>query len=121
MSKTNCFLEIDYFSGRPNPKLSISQEDFTACYDEIYRLERAEARALFDGLGFRGFILSGPAAILFIQKTIIRIADNGIEYRKNNQAILAGLFALIRKYDRENDYKPIVEAIKAEYLDQGMK
>lgn len=111
----NFFLEIDYFSGRPNPKIALRQEDFAACCEKIYALETTEPRALFDGLGFRGFILSGPGTTLHIQKNIIKIQANDIQFRKNNPGIITGLFELIYEYDRNKEYEMIVMAIK-EYL-----
>jgi hypothetical protein len=117
MPKMKCYLEIDYFSGRQNPKLEISYGDFEAQCDEIWRLERSSPQSLFDGLGFRGFILSGLAGTIFIQKSIIKINQgNAVEYRKNNPDILSGVFGLVSKYDPENECKTIIEAISKEYL-----
>ena len=118
MPKAKYKLELDCFSGRQNPILEISEEDFATLYQEVLKLEKAAPHALFDGLGFRGFILSDSiATFLFIQKNSIKIELNkSVQYKKNNPDILSKLISLAKKYDEENNYKTIIEKIADEYL-----
>lgn len=118
MENTKYTLELDCFSGRQNPVLKISEKDFTTLYQEIFKLEKTTPHSLFDGLGFRGFILSDAVSIfLFIQKDIIKIELNrGVHYKKCNRDVLSKLISLAKKYDKENIYTAVIEKITDEYL-----
>ena len=118
MQNAKYTLELDYFSGRQNPVLEISEKDFTTLYQEIFKLEKTTPHSLFDGLGFRGFILSDSVStFLFIQKDIIKIELNGVvHYKKSNRNVLSKMISLAKKYDEENIYTAIIEKIADEYL-----
>lgn len=118
MSKANFKLELDFFSGLQNPVLEISEEDFAALCQMILRLEKTTPHPLFDGLGFRGFILSDSiSTFLFIQKNIIKIELNKkVQYRKSSPEVLSKLISIAKKYDKENNYRIIIEKIMDEYF-----
>lgn len=118
MAKTTYKLELDCFSGRPNPKFEIAKEDFAVLYSEIQRLETITPQPLFDGLGFRGFVLSDSfATLISVQQHIIKIAINkSAQYKKNNRAILTRLISLAGKYDEEKAYETLIKKITEEYL-----
>jgi hypothetical protein len=111
-------LEIDCFSGRQNPLLEISEEDFAALYKQVMSLNRSQAGILFDGLGFRGFNISDSMTIfLSLQKNIIMIeSERNVQYRKNDRAVRSKLIALARKYDKKNNYGTLIEQVATEYL-----
>ena len=51
-------IELDIFSGQQNPSFEITKEDFAAFIEDVNNLEKAGPDKLFDGLGFRGIVLS---------------------------------------------------------------
>ncbi len=117
MTTTKYKLEIDCFSGRQNPVFEIAEKDFAALHQDIQRLETTARQPLFDGLGFRGFILSDSiATFISIQKNIIKIEVNkSVQYKTNNQGILSKLIGLARKYDEKKTYATLIEEIAHEY------
>lgn len=118
MSKAKYKLELDCFSGRQNPVFEISEEDFAPLHQDIQRLETTTYQPLFDGLGFRGFILSDSiATFIFIQKNIIKLELNkSVQYKKNNPDILSKLISLAREYDEKKSHEILIEKIADEYL-----
>lgn len=118
MSKTTYKLELDCFSGRQNPVFEITEEDFAALQRDIQKLEATAGQPLYDGLGFRGFILSDTVAtFISIQKNIIKIQlDKDVQYKKNNQHILSRLISVAREYDEEKAYETLIGKIAGEYL-----
>ena len=117
MTTTKYKLEIDCFSGRQNPVFEISEEDFAALHQDIQNLETTARQPLFDGLGFRGFILyDSVAKIISVQKNIIKIELNeSLQYKKNNWAVLSKLIRMARKYDEKKIYETIIDYIENEY------
>jgi|SRR5579863_8484679 len=111
-------LEIDYFSGRQNPLLEISERDFAALYRQVMSLKRSEDSLLFDGLGFRGFKVSdSTSTFLSLQKNIIKVeSDRNVQYRKNDRKTRSKMIALVKKYDHKNNYGTLIEQIVIEYL-----
>jgi hypothetical protein len=75
-------VELDIFSGRPNPTWSLSSADTATLAGMIEKLSRAEPAVLFDGLGYRGFIVTSPtplvgATTIVVQRDIVKLsADN---------------------------------------------
>jgi hypothetical protein len=52
--------ELDIFSGRPNPTWSLNDEQARELLARLKQLTpKASSRALYDGLGYRGFKLTG--------------------------------------------------------------
>ena len=118
MPKANYKLEIDCFSGRPNPVFEIAENDFISLQQDIERLEPAVPEPLFSGLGFRGFILSDSiATVISIQKNIVKIDfRKSVQFKKNKAHILSKLMGLAAGYDKNKSYEQLIEKIAGEYL-----
>ncbi len=53
-------VELDVFSGRPNPTWTLSPEETAALAALLKDLPRSDTPAGEGGLGYRGFIISNP-------------------------------------------------------------
>jgi len=104
-------VELDVFAGRPNPSFPIGKEDFDYIVEEISRLEKSEPVELFDGLGFRGLLLTGERTKLRIQTYLVQKQDENIMFYKSNKALLRKAVAIFNKYDTKQEYKELIEAI----------
>lgn len=75
-------IELDIFSGRPNPTWRMSRADTQTLARMVETLSRSEPKTLFDGLGYRGFIVTSPTPIagattITVQNEIVKLsADN---------------------------------------------
>jgi len=116
--KANYKIELDFFSGVQNPSLEITMEDFTALYGDIITLERAEPNLLFDGLGFRGIILSETnSTFIYVQNKIIKLeTSNNVKYFISNSDIILKAINLFKNYDKANNYKMLIDKVTDEYL-----
>ena len=110
-------IELDFFSGLQNPSFEITKEDFVTLYKEVMKLEKSSSLSLFDGLGFRGVILS-EANTLFIcvQNKVVEVAlpDKKLRFRGNSSIALKAI-GLFKKYDREGKYSSLIESAMDEY------
>src|SRR5437588_322233 len=53
-------IELDAFSGRPNPTWSLTDEQTGQFFAKFKLLKKSDSqRALYDGLGYRGFKVAG--------------------------------------------------------------
>lgn len=59
-SKTTMIVELDVFSGRPNPTWSLSAEQIRELLEAFRDLPPADQPSPENGLGYRGFLLSNP-------------------------------------------------------------
>jgi hypothetical protein len=51
-------IELDAFSGRPNPRWDLSKEDGAEFQKRLHALKKSKAGAVVgDGLGYRGFVV----------------------------------------------------------------
>jgi len=118
MPKASYRIELDIFSGMPNPSFEISREDFAALCEEVTALENAEPALLFDGLGFRGIIVSGPiSTFLCIQNKIIKLEIlNSIKYFTSNPDIILKAINLFKKYDKAGNYTMLADEAIKQYL-----
>lgn len=53
-------IELDIFSGRPNPTWELSREQTRELREKLARLPKAQAGAMPDHLGYRGVIVTWP-------------------------------------------------------------
>lgn len=118
MLKPGYKIDLDFFSGLQNPSFVITMEDFAALYEEVIKLEKSEPMVLFDGLGFRGIILSEMnSTFIYLQNTIIKLETlNSVKYFKSNSDIILKAINLFKNYDRESNYKILIEKAIDEYL-----
>lgn len=107
--QTAMTVELDVFSGRPNPTWTLSEKESTELLNLLKSLPAAKESNEEDGLGYRGFILSDfkvteglPATIRVYRKTINMQFDqpqsfqdiHGIEHKLLQQASLHGFGAI---------------------------
>jgi len=118
MPAINYKIELDFFSGVQNPSLEITMEDFKTLYREVISLEKSVSSNLFDGLGFRGFIVTTTnSTSIYIQNKIIKIETvNDIQYFKSNHDIVLKVIKLFKSYDRENNFNALIKKTMDEYL-----
>lgn len=104
-------VELDVFSGRPNPVWALTTEESTALMKQLSALPLADKnkKVMHDGLGYRGFILSlsstddmkkSPSAIYIFDGTVLMngqlfIDTNAIEKKLVAQAREKGYAAII--------------------------
>lgn len=105
-------LTLDIFSGTPNPLLEIHKEDFTKLYLEVLRLQDTSPASLFDGLGFRGFILMGLDKKVIAQKKLIKINVTGnVFYKQAKPDIITQFVDLFRKYNNDKSLQSLIDEI----------
>jgi len=110
-------IELDVFSGQPNPAFEIRKDEFESILNQIRKQRGLNNARLFDGLGFRGIILSGPDSEAVIQKHVIRVrSSNGVRYFESNADIISKAFDLFKKHDKQRKYQDLVGKLTEEYL-----
>ncbi len=62
-TKHSIRVELDIFSGRPNPSWELSAEDVSELAGRITNLTPASRSSVMGGLGYRGFVISNPGKI----------------------------------------------------------
>ncbi|SOD90580.1 hypothetical protein SAMN06269250_3469 [Spirosoma fluviale] len=103
-------VELDVFSGRPNPTWTLSEEESTELVALLKSLPIAEESSEEGGLGYRGFVLSNfketeglPSPIRVYRKTIRMQLDrpqsfqdiHGVERQLLQQASQRGYGAIV--------------------------
>jgi hypothetical protein len=72
-------VELDIFSGMPNPSWTLSDAEATELFDRVGTLSPASARPLAGTLGYRGFIVQltyrGEPAVLRIQNGLVQLTS----------------------------------------------
>ncbi len=62
-TKHSIMVELDIFSGRPNPSWELSTEDVSELAGRMTNLTPASKLPVMGGLGYRGFVISNPDKI----------------------------------------------------------
>ncbi len=62
-TKHSIMVELDIFSGRPNPSWELSAEDASELAVRMTNLTLAGKPPVMGGLGYRGFVISNPDKI----------------------------------------------------------
>lgn len=74
-------VEVDIFSGRPNPVWSLPEPEAAAFLEKLSALPKASARTLSGNLGYRGLVVrvtKGPGAqVLAIQEGAVHVEQGG--------------------------------------------
>ena len=110
-------IELDVFSGKPNPAFETQKDEFEIILNHIRKQRELNDARLFDGLGFRGIILSGPDSDAVIQKNVIRVrSSGGVRYFESNADIISKAFDLFKKHDEQGQYQDLVGKLTEEYL-----
>ncbi len=76
------YLEVDIYSGLPNPKRELTDEQFRHLMERLKTLAVAEPAKIFDGLGYRGLVVTfinvrGEPVTLRVYKGIIQLSEDG--------------------------------------------
>ena len=117
-SPTQATIEVDVFSGRPNPIWQPTEAQVAELLKRVRSLPEAEATPLPDALGYRGFIASIPDLTTNTQTTV-RVYHTNIQlkdasattyYRDDNRDIETWLFSLAKPNLPEELYKQISTA-----------
>lgn len=91
-------VELDAFSGRPNPQWTLPFEDAKVIRAKIASLPKTEDRPNIPDLGFRGFILTSGDFSCRVHQGIILIRNGGtISSYSDTAGIQEELFAQARK------------------------
>jgi hypothetical protein len=110
-------VELDVFSGQPNPVFDIGKDEFESILNRIRKQRELNDARLFDGLGFRGIILSGPDSDAVIQKNVIRVrSSGGVSYFESSAGIISKAFDLFTKRDEQGRYRDLIGKLTEEYL-----
>lgn len=86
-------VELDIFSGGPNPKWHLSEADTTALLRELDELPDASPAAVATNLGYRGFVVrvrhDGDETRLVVQRGTVRAEwdDSTTYYRDIDRAL----------------------------------
>lgn len=113
-------VEVDLFSGQPNPKWEMSQEQADHFYQMLQQRSTIVQAELFDGLGYRGFIIetapapeSGGRMLVSVQGGIIKVVESTgqqiIYYEDTNQELEKWLFEQSQQY-LDQELRALVEA-----------
>jgi hypothetical protein len=110
-------IELDVFSGQPNPAFEIRKDEFESILNQIRKQRELNNARLFDGLGFRGITLSGPDSEAVIQKHVIRIrSSSGVRYFESNADMISKAFDLFKKHDEQGEYQDLIGKLTEQYL-----
>ena len=110
-------IELDVFSGQPNPAFEIRKDEFESILNQIRKQRELNDARLFDGLGFRGITLSGPDSEAVIQKHVIRIrSSSGVRYFESNADMISKAFDLFKKHDEQGEYQDLIGKLTEQYL-----
>jgi hypothetical protein len=79
----HCEVELDIFSGMPNPAWVLTNAEADSLVKQLLALERISAREMSGNLGYRGFIVHCTQGtitqVVRIQHGIVHIAENAID------------------------------------------
>jgi hypothetical protein len=74
-------VELDAFSGRPNPTWDLSSQEAAELEKRLVHLHPVEWDAPEPGLGYRGFLLSSPARQIRVYQGLLTVVEGGVTRR----------------------------------------
>ena len=72
-------VEVDIFSGRPNPGWTLSEADATTFRSKLSGLQKTAARSLSANLGYRGLVITMPqetATKIHVQNGVVEVSGS---------------------------------------------
>jgi hypothetical protein len=88
------FVELDIFSGRPNPRLELSPAAEAECRARLGRLAPLGSSSIPATLGYRGFILELPEGEALVHRGVVNIQNRAFaDAGRNLERWLLGFFA----------------------------
>jgi hypothetical protein len=106
-------VELDVFSGRPNPTWSLSVEQSMELLEMLQNLPPADKLSQENGLGYRGFLLSNPgradglAPHIRIYSGIVTMTDGHVQSYRDVHDIEHRLL----QQASQHGYKAIVDSV----------
>ncbi len=113
--ETAVIVELDVFSGRPNPTWSVSAERSMELLHALQDLPPADQPSRKNGLGYRGFVLCNPDRVgglaphIRIYGGIVTMTDDRVQSYRDVHDIEHRLLLQAS----QNGYKTIVEGVLA--------
>ena len=82
-------VELDIFSGNPNPVWILSGADGVLFLKKLAMLPRASARELHDNLGYRGFIVRviNETEASLVRISLVRIQNGTVQLSQNDNNV----------------------------------
>ena len=77
-------VELDVFSGNPNPVWILSEADGVIFLKKLAMLPQASAKELHNDLGYRGFIVE---VINETEASLVRIQNGTVQISQNNTTV----------------------------------
>ena len=118
ISKANVEVELDVFAGRPNPTWKLPEDLSGRLIREAAQLQVIENLEMFEGLGYRGFLLHfGQAETWRVQGEILEINQAGATIYKQDKSrrIEGSLLESGRPYLDEKIFQKLEREIRAKY------
>ncbi|MCS7479852.1 hypothetical protein ACFFQW_18965 [Umezawaea endophytica] len=70
-------VELDIFSGRPNPTWTLPDAEATAFRERLDALAGTASGQVANNLGYRGFVVRTGDEVVTVQRGLVRRADGG--------------------------------------------
>lgn len=111
-------VELDIFSGRPNPSWALTEDQLRAVVDRVTSLTTVASGSLAAPLGYRGFIVyldggSGARTVVTVQSGVVRIeGPAGVTWARDTDRGLERLLA--------DQGRPSLPADLAEIVDRSL-
>ncbi|MFC3452899.1 hypothetical protein [Amycolatopsis speibonae] len=73
----NVSVELDLFSGMPNPAWTLRNAEAAEFQRKLVSLPKASEGRIANNLGYRGFIVRTGATTVLVQRGIVRVTQDG--------------------------------------------
>jgi hypothetical protein len=111
--RTDMIIELDVFSGRPNPTWSLSAEQIMELLEAFQDLPPADKLSQEIGLGYRGFLILNPdragglAPHIRIYGSIVTMTDDHEQFYRD----VHGIEQRLLLQASQHGYKAIVDSV----------
>lgn len=111
-------VELDIYSGMPNPSWALSNDDAKALATRLASLPRTLDQRLHANLGYRGFIIrltrGSTAQEVRVQSGIVQVAEQGGPFyaRDNSRALERWLLATGRPYMKPERFEELERQLR---------
>jgi hypothetical protein len=104
-------IELDAFSGKPNPKWELSLFEASDLMSRVASLSEIQERVPQPGLGYRGFVLSSSGRSLRVYKGYVIVEQGGSTHVYRDTA---GIEAQLAADARSRGHGTVVEGVARE-------
>jgi hypothetical protein len=111
-------VELDIYSGMPNPTWALSNEDASTLATSLASLPRTSDQRLHANLGYRGFIIrltqGTTAQEVRVQSGIVQVAERGGLFyaRDNSRALERWLLTTGRAYVKPERFEELERQLR---------